>query len=171
MNDTDMELNFGPSIPKADEGTYPGICVGIVPFTINEDTNDQKTLLRWEAQLTGVPDLDEAGEPDVIVDGVTSLATGERSKMRPWVRALAGSDPTVKVSLSELRAICVGKPCLVQVIHKDGWAKIGAILPPLKASTRLVGGSGRPVPTQAHDDSPLVSDKASGAVPDELPFR
>jgi hypothetical protein len=168
-SETDIELNFGKPVPKAEERSYAAICVGIDPFLINENTPEAKTLLRWDFSLDGLEDPDQPGL-NVIVDGVTSLATGPKSKMRAWVRAVAGMDLDEKVTLTALRQLCVGKPCVVRVTNRDqagietGYSKAGDVLPPLhQAKAATVP----PTPKPATVDQPMT------ALPnqvDELPF-
>jgi hypothetical protein len=146
--ETDLELNFGTPIPKAEPNTYPAILVGIEPFRINEGTADAKTLIRWEFSLDGIEDPETPGM-NLILDGVTSLATGPRSKMRPWVTALLGRSLDEAVSLSALRGQLVGKPCLAVVVINDaGYSKVDNVV----AAPRVPA---RPKPVE---------------VPDELPF-
>ncbi len=121
---TDIELNFGAPVPKAEPGSYPAMLVGIEPFLINEGTPEQKTLIRWDFSLDGLEDPDAPGTA-LVIDGVTSTATGERSKMRPWLVALIGKAPDEKLSLSALRDTAVGRECLVTVeINKSGYSKV-----------------------------------------------
>jgi hypothetical protein len=127
-----MELNFGKPIPKAEPGTYPALLGGIEPFLINEGTADAKTLLRWDFLIAGVEDPEVPGQA-LILDGVTSLATGARSKMRAWVTALLGRGLDEKVGLSELRSQLVNKECFVQVeINESGYSKVANVVPPAR---------------------------------------
>lgn len=120
----DIELNFGAPIPKAEPGSYPAMLVGIEPFKINEGTAEEKTLIRWDFSLDGLEDPEVPGQA-LVIDGVTSTATGERSKMRPWLVALIGKAPDERLSLSALRDTAVGRECLVTVeINKSGYSKV-----------------------------------------------
>jgi hypothetical protein len=130
-----MDLNFGTPIPKAEEGSYPAKVTGIEPFVIQEGTPDAKTLLRWDVSLDDTDDPDFPGT-NIIVDGVTSLATGPRSKMRAWVEAIGADVIGNKVSLAILRGESVGRPCIAKVVNKDGYSKLDAILPPLRQPAR-----------------------------------
>lgn len=133
---TDMELNFGTPIPKAEAGTYAALCVGVEPFVINEGTADAKTLIRWEFSLDGTDDPETPGQP-VILDGVTSTATGPRSKMRPWVGALLGRNLEEALSLSALRAQVLGHPCQVVVeINDSGYSKVANVIAPPRMPAR-----------------------------------
>jgi hypothetical protein len=132
---TDIEFNFGEAIPKAEEGSYPGMCVGITPFLINENTPDQKTLLRWDFSLDDIEDPDNP-QTNLVLDGVTSLATGPKSKMRAWVTALTGAAPSDVLSLSKLRDTCVGRECLVGTINKDGYSKVDTINRPVRKTAK-----------------------------------
>lgn len=136
MNDTDMDLNFGTPIPKAEAGTYPALLVGVEPFKINEGTAEAKTLIRWEFSLDGTDDPEVPGQP-IILDGITSLATGPRSKMRPWVAALLGRNLDEQISLSGLRTQLLGHPCLVTVeINDSGYSKVANVVPPPRQPAR-----------------------------------
>lgn len=136
MTDTDMELNFGTPIPKAEAGTYPALLVGVEPFKINEGTVEAKTLIRWEFSLDGTDDPEVPGQP-IILDGITSLATGPRSKMRPWVAALLGRNLDEQISLSGLRSQLLGRPCLVTVeINDSGYSKVANVVPPTRQPAR-----------------------------------
>jgi len=134
---TDMELNFGKPIPKADPGTYPAMLVGITPFVINEDTPDVKTLMRWDFSLDEMEDPEIPGA-ELILDGVTSLATGPRSKMRPWVTALLGKALDDRITLEELRSQAVGRECLITVeINEAGYSKVANVVPPARKKTTV----------------------------------
>lgn len=123
----DIELNFGKPIPKAEPGSYPAMLVAIEPFVINEGTSEQKTLIRWEFSLDGLEDPEQPGQA-LVLDCVTSTATGERSKMRPLVVALIGKAPDDKLSLSTLREQAVGRECLVTVdINDAGYSKVMSV--------------------------------------------
>ena len=63
---TDMELNFGTPVPKAEPGTYPALLVGVEPFVINEGTADAKTLIRWEFSLDGTEDPETPGQTIIL---------------------------------------------------------------------------------------------------------
>lgn len=128
----DMELNFGKPIPKAEAATYPAVLTGIDPFKINEGTAEAKTLLRWDFMLAGVEDPEVPGQ-SLILDGVTSLATGPRSKMRAWVTALLGRALDEKIGLSGLRTALINKECFVQVeINEAGYSKVANVVPPVR---------------------------------------
>ena len=128
----DMELNFGKPIPKAEAATYQALLTGIEPFKINEGTADAKTLLRWDFLLAGVEDPEVPGQ-SLILDGVTSLATGPRSKMRAWVTALLGRALDEKIGLSGLRQQLLNKECFVQVeINEAGYSKVANVVPPVR---------------------------------------
>jgi hypothetical protein len=160
---TDMELNFGKPIPKAQPATYPAMLVGIEPFVINEGTPEAKTLIRWAFSLDD--EIDPETNSTLILDGVTSTATGPKSKMRPWVTALLGRSLDEAVTLSALKAQAVGRPCLVVVdINDDGYSKVFNVIPPAKV---------KPAPAAAaqpgeFDGAPVTPKAASDA--DSLPF-
>ena len=165
--DTDIELNFGKPIPKAEERSYAAICVGIDPFPINENTPEAKTLIRWDFSLDGLEDPEQPGF-NVIIDGVTSLATGAKSKMRGWVTAISGVSLDEKISLTALRQLCVGKPCLVRVTNRDqngietGYSKAGDVLPPLAPA--------RPVAVKPEPAAEPITHTTDEAVTADLPF-
>lgn len=163
----DIELNFGKPIPKAEPGSYPAMLVAIEPFVINEGTADQKTLIRWEFSLDGLEDPEQPGSA-LILDCVTSTATGERSKMRPLVVALMGKAPDDRLNLSALREQAVGRECLVTVeINDAGYSKVSTVArairrpatPPAPAPVEAPGesiakaqpGEFSGVPTQAQE--------------------
>lgn len=161
---SDMELNFGKPIPKAETGTYPAICVGLDPFTINEGTAEAKVLLRWDFSLDDTEDPEMPGM-NVILDGVTSTATGPKSKMRPWVTALTGKNPEEKLNLSSLRAQVTGKACLVRVeINEAGYSKAADVLPPMRQPARA------PKPAAAAEEPVAVAVAAGAVADDELGF-
>lgn len=129
---TEPEFNFGDPIPKAEPGNYPAHVVGLDVFTSKEGTPDAQTLLRWDFALYGTDDPDMPGH-EIIIDGVTSLATGPRSKMRAWVTALGANLDGMKVSLSTLRQAVIGKDCMVQIVIVDGYSRVardGGVTPP-----------------------------------------
>lgn len=124
----DPILNFGKPVPKADPGTYPAKLVGIEPFTVFEGTPDAKPLIRWQFSLDGTEDPEMPGF-EIILEGVSSTATGKRSKMRGWVTAIYGQEIESAVNLTTLRQWLIGKPCMVAVtINDDGYSKVDGIL-------------------------------------------
>jgi hypothetical protein len=158
-----MELNFGTPVPKAEEGSYPATVTGIESFVIGEGTPDAKTLLRWDASLDGTDDPDFPGT-NIIVDGITSLATGPRSKMRAWVTALGANVIDQRVSLAQLRGEVVGSACIAKVVNKDGYSKLDAILPPLRQPVKA------PQPVQDAPSAPDVHEGVLDSTPDPLGF-
>lgn len=132
----DIDLNFGTPIPKAEPGTYPAVLVGVEPFRINEGTAEAKTLIRWEFSLDGFEDPEQPGF-NLILEGVTSTATGQRSKMRPWVAALLGRAIDDQLTLSALREQVKGKACQVIVeINDAGYSKVANVVPPPRQPAR-----------------------------------
>lgn len=171
----DIELNFGAPIPKAEPGSYPAMLIAIEPFVINEGKPDQKTLIRWEFSLDGLEDPEQPGA-ELILDCITSLATGERSKMRPLVVALIGKAPDDKLSLTALREQAVGRECLVTVeINDAGYSKVSTVArairrpvqPPAPAPVEAPGESLAKAAPGEFDGVPTV---APEALPDNLPF-
>lgn len=174
---TDMELNFGKPIPKAEPGSYPAVLVGVDPFLINEGTPEAKTLMRWDFSLDGIEDPEVPGVP-LILDGVTSLATGPRSKMRPWVTALLGRELDEAISLSALRSQLLGHPCLVRVeINDSGYSKVADVAPPIRKPARPAAPADQPMtalPNQVQpgefDGAPAPQPMAVGVAEDPLGF-
>lgn len=126
------EFNFGDPIPVAEPGNYPATVLGIVKFVSKEGTPDAQTLLGWDFSLDGTDDPQAPGHP-IIIRGVSSLASGPRSKMRAWVTALGVDLSGMTVSLDTLNAAVEGKPCMVQIVVQDGYSRIardGGVTPP-----------------------------------------
>jgi hypothetical protein len=167
VTDNEPILNFGKPIPKALPGGYPAHCQGIETFTINEGTADAKTLIRWVFTLDGTDDPEFPGT-EIILDGVSSFATGKRSKMRKWVTALFGEEPDDRMTFSGLLAAIKGQPCIVTVaINDDGYSKADDIAPPLrKPAAPPVPAQNAPGAPAAPGVAPSATEADGGAVLD-----
>lgn len=125
MSDTNLmdpgildEVMFGSPV-KA--GTYDARLKELVPFKATYEGED-RTLIRWTFEVA----VDEGIEE---IDGVTSLATGGKSKMKGWVTSLLGRQPEAGERLGELKL--PGRSCMVVIELNDaGYPKVGAVLPP-----------------------------------------
>ena len=112
------DVMFGSSI-KA--GTYDARLKAIEGFKATFE-GEERDLIRWTFEVA----VDEGVEE---LDGVTSMATGGKSKMRGWVTSLLGRQPEAGEKLGKLGL--VGKVCMVVVALNDaGYPKIDAVLPP-----------------------------------------
>lgn len=112
------DIVFGSPV-KA--GTYDARLKALVPFDAQYE-GEERHLIKWVFQVA----VDEGIEE---LEGVTSRATGPKSKMRGWVASLLGRQPDGGERLGGLGL--VGKPCMVVIALDDGgYPKVDAVLPP-----------------------------------------
>lgn len=165
----EMTMTVGAIAIVAD-GTYPATLIGLEDFEAPDFNNpeDTKTLRRWTFGLDGEVDVD--GNPAEI-DGVSSTALGPRSKAYGWIEALLGRK--LEKGETVTRSQLLNQNCLVKVEQNaDGYSKIVAVLPPLKARGGTSPASQRPAVT--YPDSPparLEPQRTGTAVDvDDIPF-
>jgi hypothetical protein len=101
-------------------GTYLCTLTGWEPFDA-EYEGEKRELIRWTFTT----------EDDQQIEGVSSRATGPRSKLRGWCMGLGLDVRSVKaLGAGQL----VGRSALVTVVlNADGYAKVDAVVPAPKA--------------------------------------
>lgn len=108
------EIVIGGDMEDIPEGTYPATLKELTTKSSVKFDNDFRV---WTFAL----------ENGSVVEGSSSLSTNSKSKGGKWIAALLGRVPTKGEKVD-----VIGKACLVQVIDKDGWPAVGAVLPPMK---------------------------------------
>jgi len=162
----EMTMTVG-AVPIVADGTYPATLIGLEDFDAPDFNNpeDTKTLRRWTFGLDGEVDAD--GNPAEI-DGVSSTALGPRSKAYGWIEALLGRK--LEKGETVTRSQLLNKSCLVQVAaNEDGYSKIAAVLPALKAR----GGTSPASQERFPDSPPLKLEPARSGTAidvDDIPF-
>jgi len=132
-------------------GTYPGTFGGI---EAKESQRDHNPYLRWTLTV-----LTHEGLKDV--SGVSSTATGPKSKSYRWFAGLLGRKPAPdeRINVDSL----IGRPCTVVLEeNEDGFSNVVEILPPPRLSETTVQAY------VAEADLGAAAMAASGA--DDLPF-
>jgi len=160
------------AIVTVEPGTYPATLTNLEDFDY-DDGEGKKVLRRWTFALTD--ELDSDGNPAVL-DGVSSLALGPKSKAFGWISALLGRTPDKGEQIT--RSMLVGKACLVTVVEKDdGYSKIEAVVPAPKKRAAVSSAGGTNTPTAAMPELPPPSDEQLVAATgggtldvDEIPF-
>ena len=126
-----------------DQTTYPAKLVGLtmkeLPSSFSESGKAKAIIWTFS--------IDDSEE---TVDGTSSLATGPRSKARPWIDALLG-----RATASEMmkaggvrKDALVGKECTVLIaINDNGYPKVANVLPPQRRETPQ-DGPGTPEPSR-----------------------
>lgn len=115
------DLVITTNASSVEAGSYIGELVDLDTFTFDAD-DGERTLLRWTFSL---PDLD-----DMLVDGVSSLATSPRSKAFAWLAALAGADAVAKPKATFRRSELLGKRAMIVVEQDDkGFSKVANLAP------------------------------------------
>ena len=151
-----MTIGGGASL---EPGTYEATLTALEDFHY-DDGEGEKTLRRW---TFGTDEVDAATGEAISIDGVSSLATGPKSKAFAWLTALIGRTPTTGESFTP--STLVGRPCMVTVIlNDDGYSKVSAVVPPPKR---------KPVaaPAPAFVAAPAAAVEATAeAASTELPF-
>lgn len=112
------DVMFGSPVKP---GTYDARLKSLTPFKATYE-GEERTLIRWAFDVAVEDGVEE-------IDGVTSLATGGKSKMKGWVTSLLGRQPEAGERLGALEL--PGRTCMVVVELNDaGYPKVGAVLPP-----------------------------------------
>jgi hypothetical protein len=121
----------GGGFERAPAGTHPAVLVGIIDLGQQwQDPFGGEGEGRWEHRLYYVYELvtkkraGMAGNHLIAID--LKLSMHEKAKMRQWVEARTGKkipDGTAYDVSEEL-----GKPCLLQVLEKNGYPKIGGVM-------------------------------------------
>ena len=146
------EIVIGGDMEDIPEGTYPAKLAGITTKNSVKFDNDFRV---WTFVL----------DNGSIVEGSSSLSTNSKSKGGRWIAALLGRVPQKGESVD-----VSGKPCLVQVIDKDGWPAVGAVLPPMAGTAfRVVVGDNGTVVSDDRKPSPAPQVEEPSAVPAALP--
>lgn len=142
-------------------GTYPAMLTALEDFDY-DDGEGKKTLRRWTFALDG--EVDPEGKA-VTIDGVSSLATGPKSKAFGWLTALLARAPVTGEKFTP--SMLVGRECMVTVeLNADGFSKVAAVVPQPKR--RAAAPAPAPVPgefTGAPVTPPLIT-----AATADLPF-
>ena len=108
------EIVIGGDLEDIPEGTYPA---KVKSISVKSSEKFGSDFRAWDFELAS----------GSIVGGASSMSTNSKSKGGQWIAAILGRKPE-KGEKVEL----IGKPCLVQVVDKDGWPAVAAVLPPLK---------------------------------------
>lgn len=112
-------------IPK---GSYDATVEKIEEDTVHSKySGKDEQRLRWRFKI----ESDDEEHDGTLVDGMTSLATGPRSKLRQWVRAFYGDvEEGSGFDLDEIE----GQSCKIQVTHSktlrdDGqpWCNVSSV--------------------------------------------
>ena len=111
-----------------DQTTYPATLIKLtkkmLPSSFSE-TGEAEAII-WTFGVEG---------SEETVDGTTSLATGPRSKARPWFDALLGkgtASDMMKQGGVKKDAL-IGRECTVLIaINDNGYPKVSNVLPPQK---------------------------------------
>lgn len=127
-DDFTIEIGAG----DVEDGTYQATLVAIEPLTVEyEDTesgkSEERELVRWVFAL----------EDGRTVRGLTSRASGPKSKMYSWLGQLVGTDALVTGARFSRRDL-VGREALVTVGRdRNRFATVtGIVAPPKGASAR-----------------------------------
>jgi hypothetical protein len=135
------EIVIGGDMEDIPEGTYPATVKSITTKQSEKFGNEFRA---WDFTL-------DSGS---VVGGSSSMSTNSKSKGGKWIAAILGRQPAKGEKV--LNAL-IGSRCLVQVIDKDGWPAVDAVLPPLAVN----GATSTPQPVS-------VDPSGAGALP-ELP--
>ena len=138
----EVTMTIGGGI-EVEPGTYLATLTDLTDFTY-DDAEGSKTLRRW---TFAADDWVDAAGNHITLDGVSSLATGPKSKAYGWTAALLGRTPVTGETLR--KSDLVGRDAMVTVIlNDDGFSKIATVVP-----------------------APKRKGAAPTSSPDELPFK
>lgn len=105
-------------------GTYEATLIGLEDFQY-DDGEGNKTLRRWTFGLEN--EIDPEGKP-VTIDGVSSTATGPKSKAFGWLTALLNRAPVTGETFTP--SMLVGRGCMVTIeLNAEGYSKVAAVVP------------------------------------------
>lgn len=129
MTDIDTTEAFDEFViegaPAIDPGTYPATLTNLSKKTFQAD-GEERTIVIWEFGI----EVDGQGQ---TIEGVTSKATGPKSKAFGWLVALLGA---TKVTTGDRfrRSDLIGRECLVEVgpDPKSGWPKVHDVMAPIR---------------------------------------
>lgn len=148
MTDEEFEGFEATQSELEDQTTYPATLIRLtmkeLPSAFSE-TGKAKAII-WTFGIEG---------SEETVDGTSSLATGPRSKARPWIDALLG-----KATASEMmkaggirKTALIGRECTVLIaINDNGYPKVANVLPPQRRQTPQ-DGPGAPITTEVTPDA------------------
>jgi hypothetical protein len=130
-DDDELVIEIGAG--DVEDGTYTATLTAIEPLTVdttNPDTGQAETrdLLRWVFAI----------EPEGReVRGLTSRATGPKSKLYKWIGAMLGAD-ALGTGVKFRRRDLIGREIMLVVGRdKNGWGTVTDVVPlPKKAATR-----------------------------------
>lgn len=150
-----------------DPGTYEATLIALEDFEY-DDGEGKKTLRRWSFGLEHEVDAD--GHP-VTIDGVSSLATGPKSKAFTWLAALLERPPVTGETFTP--SMLIGRSCMITVeLNAEGFSKVAAVVPQPKRRN----GNGAAVAAAPAASAPAAAPvtatpaAAAGEDPDALPF-
>lgn len=134
----------GAPATEIEPGTYPVTLMGLELKTIVVQ-QEERTVYEWRFAVDG--------EEDVFVNGLTSDATGPKSKAGAYLVALLGPDAVIPGRGFELEDL-VGKRALATVeLNANGYPRITNIVAPPRAVKRTVRAQA--APEAGADDLPF----------------
>lgn len=141
-------------------GTYEATLIALEDFQY-DDGEGNKTLRRWTFGLES--EVDPEGKP-ITIDGVSSTATGPKSKAFGWLAALLGRPPVTGETFTP--SMLVGRGCMVTVeLNAEGYSKVAAVVPQPRR------GRVAAAPTAVEETAEFAGAPVTPAAePAELPF-
>lgn len=139
--------NGGGNYSPIEAGNYPARCFQMIHIgTVDDNFKDEikhlnKVRLTWEIPTILKEWKEGEGEKPAIISKEFTLSMGERAILRKFLASWRGKDFTDEESKAFDITVLVGKPCLLNVIHKtskDGsktYAEIGSVSPLPKGLT------------------------------------
>lgn len=118
---TEITIGGGYAV---EPGTYEATLIALEDFEY-DDGEGKKTLRRWTFGMEN--ETDPEGNP-ISIDGVSSLATGPKSKAFSWLAALLERAPVTGEKYTP--AMLIGRGCMVTVeLNAEGFSKVAAVVP------------------------------------------
>lgn len=98
---------------------YKMIQIGTVKETINGvDKMLHKVRIGWELPTELRVFKEETGEQPLIIDKEYTLSMSEKSNLRQMLKSWRGKDFTEEEAKAFDITVLLGKPCLINIIHK-----------------------------------------------------
>ena len=156
--------NSTPREPIA-AGNYPARCYQMIHIgTIAEDFNGEakqlnKVRIGWELPTELKVFKEENGEQPLVVSEEFTLSMHEKSSLRKMLASWRGKDFTEAEAKSFDITALLGKPCMINIIHKSSrndasriYAKIGSVSGLPKAMQSTMPEAMLPISKLEYDD-------------------
>jgi hypothetical protein len=147
---------------------YKMIQIGTVKETINgTDKMLHKVRIGWELPTELRVFKEENGEQPVVIDKEYTLSMSEKSNLRQMLKSWRGKDFTEEEAKAFDITVLLGKPCLINIIHKPSKTDPARHYEEISGITTIV--KGMTVPPAIHLEEVLSFDNFNHELFESLP--